>query len=68
MGFYECLCDRLANTWLRLQLAYARWRMRRSDRRLRRHEIDPDSIPEIQELKRRYAERDGQFEARDNEA
>jgi hypothetical protein len=32
----------------KLRLKYNRWRLRRSG-------IDPDSLPEIQELRRRYA-------------
>ena len=40
---------------LRLQLAWAQIRNMWLNRQLRRQGIDPDSIPEIQELRRRFA-------------
>jgi hypothetical protein len=39
--------------YLRLMGAWYRWRIARVDRQLRRHGIDPEAIPEIQELRRR---------------
>jgi hypothetical protein len=50
---------RLQNAWLRLVLAWFRWREARLDRKLRKHGIDPDAIPEIQELRRRYEQAQG---------
>jgi hypothetical protein len=40
--------------YLRLLAAWYRWRIARINRQLRRHGIDPEAIPEIQELRRRY--------------
>ena len=41
------LWNLLRFVWLRTQLVYVRWRLRREG-------IDPEEIPEIKELRRRY--------------
>jgi hypothetical protein len=51
MGFLRSLVEWL---WLRSAIAVLRVRIAYLDWRLRRHGIDPDSIPEIQELRRRH--------------
>lgn len=44
----------LRKAWLGMKLARLRVQNARLDRRLREHGIDPDAIPEIVELRRRY--------------
>ena len=57
LNLMTALWIRLTNPFLRLRLVWLHMRVASAKRRLRRQGIDPDTIPEIMELRRRYEQK-----------
>ncbi len=57
LNLITALWIRLTNPFLRLRLVWLHMRVASAKRRLRRQGIDPDTIPEIMELRRRYEQK-----------